>query len=79
MSDSVRIFIDEAAVSVPAGIPVHQAIALYDPELAAAISEGKAHLTDGVGRRITADAPVSGGAIIRVIRSARPAEERGAD
>lgn len=79
MTDNVRVFIDEEAVSVPAGIPIHQAIALFDPALAAALNDGNAYLTDGVGRRLVPDTLVSGGAIIRVIRSSRPPDERGAD
>lgn len=77
MMESVRIFVDEDALSVPAGITVHQAVALHNAEAAAAVEAGSAYLTDGVGRRIAPAVVVTGGAIIRVIRSAPPAERGG--
>lgn len=71
MSEPVRIFVDEQPVAVPAGMTVAAAVSADDPDLAAALLEGRAYVTDGVGRPVDAAAPVFPGAILRVIRSAR--------
>lgn len=71
MSDPLRIFVNERAISVAAGITVREAVAGNDPELAAALDEAKAYVTDGVGRPIDTATTVYPGAILRVVRSAR--------
>lgn len=67
----VRIFINERPSSVVAGATVGDAVRGLDPDLGAAVLEGAAYLTDGVGRRIDPATSVVAGAIIRVVRSAR--------
>ena len=71
MSDSVRIFINEAPVDTPEGAELRNVIARRDPALAALLDAGAAYVTDGVGRRIPADEPAAAGAIYRIVRSAR--------
>jgi hypothetical protein len=43
----------------------------FDPDLAAAVSDGRAYVTDGVGRPIEPTSSVEPGAILRVVVSAR--------
>lgn len=71
MTEPVRIFVDERPLTAPPGSRVLEAVAGGDPELAAALREGRAYLTDGVGRPIEPATPVFPGAIYRVVRSAR--------
>ena len=71
MSQTVRIFIDERPVDVPFGTPIRSVLAARDTTVAAALDAGSAYLTDGVGRRISPDAPTRQGEIYRVVRSAR--------
>jgi hypothetical protein len=71
MSEPVRIFVDERPVEAPAGATVATAVSSGEPALAAALREGRAYVTDGVGRPMDPDTPVFAGAIVRVVRSAR--------
>lgn len=72
MTAPVRVFIDDQAVTAPAGATVLAAVAGFDPALAERIQSGSAYLTDGRGIRLETGAAVYQGAIIRVVRSARP-------
>lgn len=71
MSSPVRIFVDERPRSVATGASVREAVAGDDPELAAALAQGRAYVTDGVGRPLDPATTVFPGAILRVVRSAR--------
>jgi len=74
-ADPITIFINETLLRVRPGLAAEEAAALYDPALADALRRGSAYLTDGRGLRLSGDDPVSAGAIIRVIRSARTRQE----
>jgi hypothetical protein len=78
MTESVRVFIDDHAVSVPSGATALSAVASFDASLAERIQSGSAYLTDGRGIRLEAGAAVYQGAILRVVLSARAARD-GAD
>jgi adenosine deaminase len=67
-----RVYVNERAVDVPAGSSAGAAVHAADAELAAAVTGGQAYLTDGRGIRIEPDEPLSAGAILRVVRPARP-------
>jgi hypothetical protein len=71
----VRIFVNERPVVVPATASVRQAIGLAESDLLEALEHGRAYVTDGVGRQIVDSAPVSVGAIYRVVVSARQSED----
>ncbi len=45
-----------------------------DPTLADTLHDGSAYVTDGVGRKIDTDAPVTVGGIYRIVISARRSE-----
>ncbi len=71
MTGPVRIFVDERPIAVASGTTVLEAVGEEDAELTAALREGRAYVTDGVGRPMELDARVFPGAIFRVVRSAR--------
>jgi hypothetical protein len=71
VSDGVRVFVNERAVVVVPGATVREAVLMLDPDLAAALREGRAYVTDGVGRPIEPSTSVEPGAIFRVVVSAR--------
>ncbi len=74
-SELLTAFVNERAVRVPRGAPLAAAVRARDPELLASLEHGSAYLTDGRGIRVGADDPVTAGAIIRVVVSARRARE----
>ena len=67
----IRIFVDEAPRSVAASTSVGDAVAGGDAELAGLLRDGRAYVTDGVGRPVELAGAVFPGAIFRVVRSAR--------
>jgi hypothetical protein len=69
---TARVYVNERAVDVPAASPAAAAVRAADPDLGAALDAGRAYLTDGRGVRLAPEAPVSAGAILRVVRSAKP-------
>ena len=70
MTDLIRVFVNERAVEVPAGATAGAAVAALDPDLSAAVAQGRAYLTDGRGIRLSAETTLSAGAILRVVRPA---------
>ena len=68
-SETVTIYVNERAVPVETGTDLLSAVGDVDPVLAAALAEGRAHVTDGVGREIPTSTPVAPGAIFRVVTS----------
>jgi hypothetical protein len=71
MTEPVRIFVDERPAAATPGSSVLDAVAGDDPDLAAALRQGSAYVTDGVGRPIEPTTTVFPGAIYRIVRSAR--------
>jgi hypothetical protein len=71
MSETIRVFVNAGAVDLPAGADVGAAIRLFDPALERQIAAGTAYVTDGRGIEIDPAAPLSGGAILRVVVRAR--------
>ena len=71
------MFVNERAVLVVPGATIREAVLSFDPELAAALREGRAYVTDGVGRPVEASGSVEPGAIFRVVVSARGPQADG--
>jgi hypothetical protein len=71
MTPPIRVFVNQRPVDVTPGTDLTAAVAALDPELAAALKEGRAYATDGVGRPIALAQPVVAGSIIRVVLSSR--------
>jgi hypothetical protein len=71
MARQETVFVNARPVRVSEGATVRDALAAFDPDFAAQAAAGQASVTDGVGRPIELDALLTGGAILRVIPSAR--------
>jgi hypothetical protein len=68
MSDAtVRVFVNERGVSVPAGSLALDAVRALLPDEAMAIEGGRARLTDSRGLPVGADEALVNGAIYRVV------------
>lgn len=71
----IPVFVNERAVTVPAGTDARAAVRALDPALAerleAGLASGAAHVTDGRGIALDPAAPLAPGAIVRVVVSAR--------
>ena len=69
MSDGAtyRVYVDARAIDVPLSATVLDAVESADPALAAEVRAGSRSVTDSRGLPIAADAPLHGGAILRVV------------
>lgn len=74
--ETLRVFIDAHAVTVPAGSTALDAVAVYDKEAARALGAGEKILTDSRGLPFEPGTELQSGAIFRLIprrdRSASP-------
>jgi len=77
MSEGIRVFVNEEAVVVMPGATIREAVMALNPDLAAALREGRAYVTDGVGRPVEPSGSVEPGAIFRVVVSARRGTSAG--
>jgi hypothetical protein len=66
---ALRVFVDERPMEVPPGCTVLAAVAAFSTEVADAIREGTAYVTDGVGRSTDPSKQVSQGEILRIVRT----------
>lgn len=71
MSELIPVFVNDRAVRMEAECVLADAIAAADAELARAVREGSARVTDGRGIALDPGAAVYPGAILRVVVSAR--------
>jgi len=71
MGEGIRVFVNERAVVVLPGATIREAVVTLDPALASALHDGRAYVTDGVGRPVEPGGSVEPGAIFRVIVRAR--------
>ncbi len=68
MSDAtLRVYVDAKPVDVPKSATVLDALEIADSELALSVRAGTSRVTDSRGLPITADTPLHGGAILRVV------------
>jgi len=67
--DTIRVFIDEAPLLIPAGSTVREAVAIHDTALLDPLDDSRAYVTDGRGIRLEPDVPLHGGSILRVVVS----------
>jgi hypothetical protein len=75
MSDpTLRVYVDSHPVDVPHSAVVIDAIEAADSDLASSVRRGKNRVTDSRGLPIGVDAPLHGGAILRVV-PARSSDE----
>lgn len=71
MTESLRVFVNGAGVSVPLGSTVLDAVRAADPVAADAVRSGSRAVADSRGIVVPAETPVSGGYVMRLV-SARP-------
>ena len=71
MPVELRVYVNDRSCTLPPGALVRQALAAAVPELLPACDAGDALVTDGRGLPVPLDAPVSGGTILRALRTSR--------
>jgi hypothetical protein len=71
VSDAIRVFVNAAALDLPAGAIVADALRAADPSLLDQLAGGAAYVTDGRGIEIDPSTPLVSGAILRVVVRAR--------
>ncbi|MEO6067086.1 MAG: hypothetical protein ABJB33_06225 [Gemmatimonadota bacterium] len=71
MPDVLRCFVNERALSLTPGATVREAVTAFDAPLADRLARGEAYVTDARGIRVASDLALTGGAILRVVVSAR--------
>jgi len=74
----LSVFLNGRLLAAPPGSSLRQLLAQHDPALHASLAAGMASATDARGLPIDPDASLVAGAICRVARSARQAQD-GAD
>ncbi|MEP6688357.1 MAG: hypothetical protein ABJC36_08405 [Gemmatimonadales bacterium] len=67
----MRVFVNATPVEVAVGTDVRGAIRAHDPALEASAAAGAALVTDARGIDLPLDAPLTAGAILRVVVRAR--------
>jgi hypothetical protein len=76
VSEPLRVFVNGVGVTVPVGSTVLDAVRVADAELATQVGAGARGVVDSRGLPVAADAPLSGGFVMRVV-SARAAAATG--
>lgn len=71
MPSDIRVYVNERGCTLPSGAVVRDALAATVPELLPDCEAGEAVITDGRGLPVALDAPVTGGTILRALRSRR--------
>lgn len=72
MSEPLRVFVNGVGVTVPVGSTVLDAVRAADAAAAEQVSAGARGVVDSRGLPVAADAPLSGGFVMRIV-SARAA------
>lgn len=79
MPDVLRCFVNERGLSLTPGATVRDAVAAFDPALADRVLRAEAYVTDARGIRVAPEQVLAGGAILRVVSTARsPVDARDA-
>jgi hypothetical protein len=73
MPDSILVFVNDRGRQVAANSTALAAVTAHDPELGRKLSAGEAYLTDARAIRLDPEAPVTAGAILRVVVSTHAA------
>lgn len=75
MPDTLRCFVNERSLALAPGATVQDAVAAFDAAMAERLAGGSAYVTDARGIRIASEQALEGGAILRVVVSARAATD----
>jgi hypothetical protein len=75
--DAVRVFVNGTGLSVPRGSTVGDAVRAFSAAEADEVGAGTRAVTDSRGLPVAADAPVNGGAVLRIVsaRASRAADD----
>lgn len=74
----IRVFVNERGLSLPRGATVLQAVQQFSETEGAALTAGRAKVTDSRGLPLEYDAVISGGTIMRVLPVRdKPVEDNG--
>ncbi len=65
--DSLRVFVNGTALSLPRGARILDAVRALDPAAAAAVCAGERAVTDSRGLPVALDAPLAGGTVLRLV------------
>jgi len=77
MTEPLRVFVNGTGLSVPSGSTVIDAIEAADPAAAAAVRAGTRAVADSRGIPVSADTPLSGGYVVRLISARAKADATG--
>jgi hypothetical protein len=75
----MRVFVNSTPLEVEPGTDVEGAVSAHDVALAGKLAAGAAYVTDARGIELPLKAPLSAGAIVRVVVSARRGGTEDAD
>ncbi len=78
MPDTIRVFVNERAVSLPAGASALDAARALDPALAERLLAGAAALTDARGLPVDPAERLAAGAILRAVARRGSGPDAGA-
>ncbi len=78
MNEPLRVFVNGAGVSVPAGSTVLDAVQAADPAAAAEVRAGKRAVADSRGIVVAPETALSGGYVMRLV-SARARPDAGTE
>ena len=76
--ESLRVFVNGRAISVPRDATILDAVRAFDAEEARAVGAGERAVTDSRGLPISLDAALAGGTVLRVV-SGRALRDGGAE
>jgi hypothetical protein len=71
MTECITVFVNGSLLNLPQGANVASAVRVFDSALESQVADGSAYVTDGRGIEISSAAPLSGGAILRVVVRSR--------
>jgi hypothetical protein len=67
--ETLRVFVNGSALSLPLGQSVLDAVRTFDAAAADEVVAGSRAVTDSRGLPIALDAPLAGGAVLRIVSS----------
>lgn len=73
----LRVFVNSAGVTVPAGSTVIDAVAAFDAAAAAEVRAGTRAVADSRGIVVPSDTPLSGGYVMRLVSARQKAGAAG--
>lgn len=74
MNEPLRVFVNGTGVSVPVGSTVIDAVAAADSAAAAEVRAGTRLVADSRGIPVTADTPLTGGYVMRIVSARQRAD-----